>query len=60
MNNSFEIMRNEMVKLSLENNPPDILIETPNEVCNIYDFYKAEELIEIGREATIKSLKELP
>lgn len=53
-------MRNEMVKLSLENNPPDILIETPNEVCNIYDFYKAEELIEIGREATIKSLKELP
>jgi len=53
MNVSFELMRNEMVKFSLKNNPPDILIETSRYSCNIYDFYKADELIEMGRKATI-------
>ena len=48
MNASFELMRNEMVKFSLRNNPPDILIETSRDICNIYDFYKADELIEMG------------
>jgi NTE family protein len=56
MNNSFEIMRDELVKLSLEINPPDILIETPRDICNIYDFYKADELIEMGQEATVMSI----
>lgn len=57
LNDSFEIMRDELVKLSLENNPPDILIETPRDICNIYDFYKADELIEMGHKATVKSIK---
>jgi len=56
MSASFELMRNEMVKLSLRNNPPDILIETSRDSCNIYDFYKADELIEMGRKATILSI----
>ncbi|MDQ2180245.1 patatin-like phospholipase family protein [Marinifilum sp. D714] len=56
MNVSFEIMRNEMVKFSLKNNPPDILIETSRYSCNVYDFYKADELIEMGCKATIISI----
>lgn len=58
MNVSFEIMRNEMVKHTLENNPPDILIETPRYCCDIYDFYKADELIEMGRKAAMKSISD--
>ncbi|MFD0932660.1 patatin-like phospholipase family protein [Psychroflexus salinarum] len=58
MNISFELMRNEMVKNTLEKNPPDILIETPRYFCEIYDFYKAEELIEMGRKAALKSLND--
>lgn len=57
MNNSFEIMRDELVKLALETYPPDILIETSRHMCNIYDFYKAEDLIKQGQNATIMSLK---
>jgi NTE family protein len=56
MNVSFEIMRDEMAKHSLQNNPPDILIETSRHSSNVYDFYKADELIEIGHKATIKSI----
>ena len=58
MNTSFEIMRDEMVKLTLEKTPPDVLVEIPRHVCNIYDFYKGEELIKMGRQATIKSLND--
>jgi NTE family protein len=58
MNNSFEIMRDELVKLSLKINPPDILIETPHDICSIYDFYKADELIEMGRKATVQRMKD--
>jgi len=57
MNDSFEIMRDELVKLSLKINPPDILIETPRDICSIYDFYKADKLIEMGQKATIQSMK---
>lgn len=56
MNLSFELMRSEMVKSSLKNTPPDILIETSRDSCNIYDFYKAYELIEMGHKATLMSL----
>lgn len=58
MNDSFEIMRDELVKLSLKINPPDILIETPRDICSIYDFYKADELIEMGQKATVQSMKD--
>ncbi|WP_242156987.1 patatin-like phospholipase family protein [Aestuariivivens sediminis] len=57
MNVSFELMRNEMDKISLKNTPPDILIETSRDRCKIYDFYKAEELIALGRKATVMALK---
>ena len=58
LNVSFELMRDEMVKLSLKNTPPDVLIEISRYSCEMYDFYKAEELIEMGREATRKRLKD--
>ncbi len=57
MSTSFELMRNELVKYSLRVNPPDILIETSRDSCNIYDFYKADELIKIGHKATMLSIK---
>ena len=57
MSTSFELMRNKMVKFSLRDNPPDILIEVSRDSSTIYDFYKADELIEIGHKATMLSLK---
>ncbi len=57
MSTSFELMRNQMVKFSLRDNPPDILIETSRSSCNIYDFYKAEELVEIGYNATMLAIE---
>lgn len=56
INVSYEIMRDQMVKFSLANYPPDILIETSRHSCNVYDFYKADQLIEMGHKAAIASI----
>ena len=50
------LMLTQISKLTLEMNSPDILIEVSRESCGAFDFYKAVELIELGREATIKSM----
>lgn len=59
MSVSFELMRNKMDVYSLQNNPPDLLIETSRLSCNVYDFYKATELIELGKNAAISQLKKI-
>ncbi len=45
-----------MAQVSIENGNPDILIETSRDVCGTYDFYKAREVIEVGRMAARKVL----
>lgn len=48
----------QMVQLTIEKNPPDILVNISRDTCGTYDFYKAAELVEIGRIAAMKSLDE--
>ncbi|MEA3443132.1 MAG: patatin-like phospholipase family protein, partial [Bacteroidota bacterium] len=53
------LMLSQIAKLTLEMNPPDILIEISRQACGTFDFYKATELIELGKKVTRKSLKKL-
>lgn len=46
----------QMVQLNIEKHSPDILVNISRDTCGTYDFYKAEELVEIGRLAAITSL----
>jgi NTE family protein len=48
----------QLVQLSIEKNPPDILVNISRDTCGTYDFYRAEELVEIGRQSAIKILDE--
>jgi NTE family protein len=48
----------QLVQLSIEKNPPDILVNISRDTCGTYDFYRAEELVEIGRQSAIKTLDE--
>jgi len=48
----------QLVQLSIERNPPDILVNISRDTCGTYDFYRAEELVEIGRLAALTSLDE--
>lgn len=45
-----------LAQLAIESGKPDILIETSRDTCGTYDFYKAREVIEVGRLAAQKVL----
>lgn len=42
--------------LTLQNYQPDVLINISRYACGNYDFYKAEEIIEVGKKATIEAI----
>lgn len=51
------LMMNQISELSLQQNTPDIQIDISKDSCGTYDFFKAEELVEIGRHSAIRSLE---
>jgi NTE family protein len=59
---SLDVMQSTIANLKLAAYTPDIIIEIPKSVCTIYEFEKAQELIEIGRceaEAVLKGTNSL-
>ena len=59
INETSGLMLSQILKLTLEMNPPDILIEVSRNACGTFDFYKAAELISLGKKATIETLEKL-
>ena len=57
INDTSSLMLAQITKLSLELNPPDVLIQISRNSCGTFDFYKAGELIEIGKKTTTESFK---
>ena len=57
MTDTIGLMLSQISKLTLEINKPDIVINISRQACGNFDFYRAEELIEIGRKATIMGLE---
>jgi NTE family protein len=54
-----DIMLSQISKLTLQLTPPDILIEISKQTCGTFEFYRAAELIELGRKTTIEVLEGL-
>jgi NTE family protein len=53
---TLNLMTEYIAQANLEKYPPDIMINISRYSCEMYDFYKAEELVEIGRHATAEVL----
>ena len=49
---SMNIMENTLAETQLITYSPDIVIEIPRDICNFFEFHRARELIDIGREKT--------
>jgi NTE family protein len=56
MTQSMDLMQANLSRLRLAAYPPDLLIEIPRNVSTVYEFYRARELIELGRERTEQML----
>ena len=57
MSKTVDLMMEQQTKLNLMHHHPDILVEISRESAGTYDFYKAEELVEIGRMAFLQTIK---
>ncbi|MCL6619051.1 MAG: patatin-like phospholipase family protein [Thermomonas hydrothermalis] len=53
---TLETMQERISRVQLALDPPDLLIEIPRDICLFYEFWRASELIDIGRQASEKAL----
>ncbi|TLX64597.1 alpha/beta hydrolase [Stutzerimonas nosocomialis] len=49
INQSFEVMQTSLSQYKVAGYPPNVLINIPKRACKFYEFYKAPELIQLGR-----------
>ena len=53
---SLDIVQETITRLKLAAQPPDLLVTIPRNACAFYEFHRAEELIQIGRQRTREAL----
>lgn len=56
MNLTIETMQGALVQYKLAGYPPDLLVNVPKNSCRTYDYHKAPELIQVGRERMAAAL----
>jgi NTE family protein len=56
LNESMDLMQSHLSRLRLAVYEPDLLIELPRDLAHVYEFYRARELIECGREQARQAL----
>jgi NTE family protein len=56
INQSFEVMQTSLAQYKIAGYPPDILINVPKRACRFFEFYKAPELIMLGRQIASDTL----
>jgi len=59
MNLTFETMQSALIQYKLAGYPPDVLIDIPKHACKTFDYHKAPEMIQLGRERTEAALDRL-
>lgn len=59
MARSLDTMQAQLARLQLALDPPDVLVRVPRTACQFYEFWRARELIETGREQTERALEAL-
>lgn len=58
INRTLHLMTHHVAMLTLKEHAPELLIEISGEVCGMFDFYRAAELVAIGRHAAQKALEQ--
>lgn len=56
---SLYAMQMKLTQLSIEKHQPDLVVEISRVACEIFEFHRAEELIQHGKERVLESLKDL-
>ena len=54
---SLDVVQETITRFKLAAQPPDLIIRIPRNFCAFYEFHRAEEVIELGRERTRDALR---
>jgi len=54
---TISLMMHHMSQMSLKEYSPDILIDISRKTCSTFDFFKSEELVEIGRISALQCIE---
>jgi len=54
---SLDAVQETITRFKLAAQPPDVIISIPRNVCAFYEFHRAEEVIELGRQRTREALR---
>ena len=49
-------MQAQIARVQLALDPPELVVNIPRDVCQVYEFWRAKEVIEVGRAAAEKAL----
>jgi len=52
----FEVMQASLSQYKIAGYPPDLLVRMPQDCCEIYEFHRAQEMIDLGREVARQAL----
>ncbi|PVY78252.1 NTE family protein [Tamilnaduibacter salinus] len=56
MNLSIETMQSALIQYKIAGYPPDMVVNLPKSACRTYDYHKAPELIQLGRQKMTQAL----
>ena len=56
MSRSLDTMQAQIARVELALDPPELVIRVPRDACQFYEFWRAKELVEIGRREAEKAL----
>ena len=56
LDRTFDTMQQSLTQYRLGGYPPDMVIEIPRNVCETFDFHRAQEVIEAGRSYAARAL----
>ena len=56
LNFTSAAMINKIVKMSIDKYQPDLVIDIPSDASGIFEFYKAKELIDLGKQLALEKL----
>jgi len=57
---SLEVMQNTITRFKLASYSPDFLVEVPANACGLFDFHRANEMIELGYRRAAKIIDAKP
>jgi NTE family protein len=60
MTQALDLMQDNLAQMKLAAHRPDLLIELPRNACAAYEFYRAREIIELGRERARTAIASWP